>query len=251
MLEIEKDLVRWPRGKWIGVVIFVFAAQVGAIIWGSQKKAAVREFYPKETIVALPEQVQKSDWDELDDPFLFATANWHGFSADAWLKKPEWRAPETGRPVPARFLDYSQGRGASGSLPESEPFAFLERRKPAAVFLTPREAPTSARKSELRVEGLEERRLINELTLATQFHTDVLSNTVVEALVGRDGLVISARVVENSGSVKADADALALTRTARFSPKGGTNPAPALGKLIFEWFALDLSATNNRSKNVR
>ena len=85
---------------------------------------------------------------------------------------------------------------------------------------------------------------MNALAIPPQFHTDVLSNTVVEALVSADGLVISSRVVENSGSARADADALALTRSARFTPRSGEDLAPDRGKLIFQWYALGLSATN-------
>jgi TonB family protein len=83
------------------------------------------------------------------------------------------------------------------------------------------------------------------LTLPVQYHTDVLSSTVVEAMVGRDGLVISARVIENSGSARADAEALGLARKARFSPVNTAENVPVVGKLIFEWFALSLSHTNS------
>jgi TonB family protein len=78
-----------------------------------------------------------------------------------------------------------------------------------------------------------------------QHHNDVLSPTVVEAMIDRDGLVISARLIENSGSAKADADAMALARRARFAPKNSGEYIPDSGKLIFEWFALNLGDTNN------
>jgi TonB family protein len=83
------------------------------------------------------------------------------------------------------------------------------------------------------------------LALPVQYHGDVLSSTVVEAMVGRDGLVISARVINNSGSGRADADALALARRARFNPVNSAENVPVVGKLIFEWFALSLADTNS------
>jgi TonB family protein len=83
------------------------------------------------------------------------------------------------------------------------------------------------------------------MTLPLQYHNDVLSPTVVEAMIDRDGLVISARLIENSGSPKADAEALALARRARFAPSRSGENIPDSGKLIFEWFALNLGDTNN------
>lgn len=246
MVEIERDLVRWRRGQWVAAVTMLLAVQAGMLFWGSRGKVMVREIYPRETKVALPEGSRKSDWvdaqAQIEDPFLFAAASWNGFSSEAWLRKPEWKAPETGGRLAPRFLSFPEARKASPVVAASEAFAFLERQKPKAAFPEPRETPRPARGSELRVVG--PRSLMNALAIPPQFHTDVLSNTVVEALVSVDGLVISSRVVENSGSARADADALALTRSARFSPKSGENQAPDRGKLIFRWHALDLSATN-------
>jgi TonB family protein len=249
MLEIEKDLVRWKRGKWLVATGLFFAAQVGALVLSSQKRVTSRAVYPDEPLVAMIPS-QSSQGGELENPFLFAGASWNDFAADAWLRKPEWQAPETGVPVPMRFLSFAEAGKPDGSAAWNEPFAFLQRQRPAATLPGPRETPRRERKSELRVDGLEGRRLLNEPVLAAQVHGDVLSRTVVEALVGADGLVISGRILENSGSARADADAMALTRRTRFSPKPGTNQAPELGKLIFQWHALDLSQTNNVSTNV-
>ena len=246
MAEIERDLVRWRRGRWVAVVTVLLALQVGTLFWGSRGKVLVREIYPREPKVALAEGSRNPDWVELqvqiEDPFLFVAASWNGFSSEAWLRKPEWKAPGAEGRLPPRFLSLPEARKASPVVAETEAFAFLERQKPKAAFPEPREAPRPARGSELRVVG--PRRLMNALAIPPQFHTDVLSNTVVEALVSADGLVISSRVVENSGSARADADALALARSARFGPKSGENQAPDRGKLIFQWYALNLSATN-------
>ena len=254
MAEIDKDLIRWKRGKWFGVTALFLALQVAAIVWSSQKRVTPREIYPREPAIAMAGESSDTEWSELENPFLFAGASWNGFSADAWLRKPEWQAPATGLPVPVRFLNSSEMPKEGRSDAERETFAFLHRQRPAATLPGPREVPRRERKSELRLEGLDGRRLLNEPALPGQAHSDALSRTVVEALVGADGLVISAHLVENSGSAKADADAMALTRRTRFSPKGGTNQTPEVGKLIFQWHALDLSSMtnglNNRSNNV-
>jgi TonB family protein len=101
------------------------------------------------------------------------------------------------------------------------------------------------RESKLELSGFSERRLSTPLPLPVQFHSDVLDETIVEAMVGRDGFVISARIVENSGSTRVDQEALALSKRARFSPAKSKENVPEVGKLIFRWHTLHLSDTNN------
>jgi hypothetical protein len=253
MSEIDKDLVRWKRGKWLCVIAIFFALQMAAIVLSSQKRVASREIYPQEPAIAMSE-FAKADWDELENPFLFAGASWNGFSADAWLRKPEWQAPETGFRVAMRLLSFAELPQEGPVIGGKEPFPLVQRQRSGAILPGPREVPRQERKSELQLEGLNGRRLLKETVLPPQIHNDVLSRTVVEALVSPDGMVISAHILENSGSAKADADAMALTRKTWFSPKGGTNQEPELGKLIFQWHALDLNSVtndlNNRSNNV-
>ena len=252
MAEIEKDLVRWRRGQWIAVTAIVFALQLGLIVGGSQKGITVREDYPSEPRVALQERFA-SEWAGwLEDPFLFASASGNGFSAMAWLQTPAWTAPETGRPVPVRYLNLTEAEKITDGATANPPFAFADRTKPGPVFPAPKERVALPGESSLRMEGLEGRALMNPPELPVQYHNDVLLPTVVETLVGPDGLVVSAVVIENSGSPKADAEALAAARATRFSPKSGPKGAPEVGKLIFEWIALDLSQTNGvGTNNVR
>jgi TonB family protein len=257
MAEIDKDLIRWKRGEWLGVITLFLIVQLAALILASQKTVPSRGTHPEEPVVALGERARSTVWEEIENPFLFASANSHGFSAEAWLQKAEWKAPEIGRAVPRRFLSFSEAqKGAAPGVP-LESRAFIPRHRPAAAFPEPLEKNHTERKSELRVEGLADRRLMTPLGIPLQSHSDILAETVVEALVGADGLVISAHLLEESGSPKADADALALARAARFSPIRSANEnsrTPQLGKLIFQWHALDLSVTNNvsnsRSNNV-
>ena len=245
--EIERDLVRWQRGKWIAVVGVVFLVQVGAIIWASQRQVRARTVYPSEPKVAFaaPGRIHP-ELLELEDPFLFASASWNGFSGEAWLRPAKWTVPETGRRMEPKFLKLSEARTINPREDAERSFVFVQRRRAGAILP---EFEVSAKAldqvSALKLSGFQNRTLAVPLPLPVQYHSDVVSSTEVEALVDRDGLVISARVIENSGSVKADADALALARRARFTPsKSGENVAE-LGKLIFEWYALDLSHTNN------
>ena len=250
MAEINRDLVRWKRGKWIVVTAVVFGLQLGLIVAGSQKGTTVREDYPDEPRIAMEKGIS-TEWARwLEDPFLFASAGGNGFSAAAWLQTPEWTAPEIGRPVPVRYLNFAEGEKITDEEVASQPFAFVRRSKTEPVFPVPEERVASPGESRVRVAGLEARELLNPPELPVQYHNDVLLPTVVETLVGPDGLVISAVVIENSGSAKADAEALAAARAARFSPNPGAKRTPEVGKLIFEWIALDLSQTNGVGTNA-
>lgn len=248
MQEIERDLVRWHRGKWIAVIAFIFLAQVGLIIWGSQRRVRERRIYPSEPRVALAPSLKELDreWLALENPFLFASASWKGFSEEAWLRQPKWEMPTPTVRSSPKFLQLAEARELNSRHDANRSFSLRARRRATAVL--PEPAPPSSQPrhtSELRLAGFGDRGLAAPLPLPVQHHSDVLSSTVVEALVDRDGLVITARVIENSGSARADADALALARRARFAPVRLADNVAEAGKLIFEWFALHLSDTNN------
>ena len=82
---IERDLVRWRRGKWIAVIAIVFALQLGLFIWASQKHVRERAVYPPDPKVAFAappgalDRLDRSDreWLEMENPFLFVA--WWSF----------------------------------------------------------------------------------------------------------------------------------------------------------------------------
>lgn len=74
---------------------------------------------------------------------------------------------------------------------------------------------------------------------------EILTNSVVSAMYGPDGKVISAALLSGSGSSSADDYALSVTRGAQFEPPSASslqtnNPAQQLkwARLIFEWNTL-------------
>lgn len=231
-------------------IAVVFLLQVAGLVTGT-KAIATRSVYPQETRVHLP--VSGSDLApasmEPENPFLFASAGFDGFSGIAWLRKPDWEPTVPTAAAPIRFLGYREARQAGPAKFAGEPFAFSTRPRAQAVFTPPAGVELDApRASRLEVTGLEDRALVSPMPLPPQFHSDILTRSLVEVLVGQDGLVISARVIENSGSPKADAEALALTKMARFEPgKAGRKAAagPQTAKLIFDWHTLALSGTNS------
>ena len=221
--------------------------QLGVFIWASQKQVGARKIYPAEPRIAFapPPVASDREWLEMENPFLFVSASRHGFSGEAWLRQPKWTVPEP-RQRPARsFLKLAEARVLNRRIDSDRSFTSVQRHQTTPLVAAPNLPPHAPHASELQVKGFEGRSLAAPLPLPVQYHSDVLSSSVVEAIIDRDGLVISARVIQSSGSPRADADALTLCRRARFTPaKSGENLAQA-GKLIFQWFTLELGHTNN------
>ncbi len=99
-----------------------------------------------------------------------------------------------------------------------------------------------ANQSHLHVEGeLASRRLVAPLELRRWPSRELLSHTVVQAVVDADGYVLAATLLAESGSPEADADALRQASGVRFEPL--RQPRKTLdsdrglgwGELIFEW----------------
>lgn len=247
VLEIERDLVRWRRGKWIVTIVTIFAVQLGLLLWSSQKQMTARPAYPAEPKVsfAIGANTISREWLEMENPFLFAAASHNGFSGEAWLRQPKWQAPEPSRRDEPKFLRSAEAQRIVRRDESAPAFAKVQGQRVAADLPKPVETPRPARTSQLSISGFSNRPLARPIDLPLQYHSDVLTPSVVEAAIDRDGLVISARLIENSGSAKADADALALGRRARFAPDTTGENTPVSGKLIFEWFAVNLGDTNN------
>jgi TonB family protein len=244
---IEKDLVRWRSAKWVVTIAMIFGLQVGLFIWASQKEIKTRSVYPTEPKVSFAGRANFSGGSfEMEDPFLFAAASRRGFSGEAWLRSPEWPLPQVGRPAKPAYLALAEARKVNREENAEQSFALVPALRTTSQLPQPEEqAQKEMRSSELLLEGFNGRTLSAPLRLPVQYHSDVLSSSVVEAMVGRDGLVISARIIESSGSARADAEGLALARKARFNPVNIGENVPVVGKLIFEWFALSLSHTNS------
>jgi TonB family protein len=259
MAVINYDLVRWSVRKWLLVLIVITVFHLGLLWKLSAPTPHTRQIYPRVPKVELgintPSQHVSLPLLELEDPMLFAAAHPHGFSGVAWVKKPQRNYALQTRLPAQTYLDTRAGLGIFSSQSESHslPSPSLPRARITAPPLSVAQpAPSGA--SELRIEGpLSSRKLLSGVQLPVQRHNDAVGSTVVETGVSPEGTVLSARVITPSGSKKADQDALAITRTLRFQPVAGIIPAASegkftWGKLIFDWFALDLAGTNAPAK---
>jgi TonB family protein len=108
----------------------------------------------------------------------------------------------------------------------------------------------------LRIEGdLAGRRLLSNQPLPTNESRAILTNTVVRVVVDAAGDTLWATLFYGSGSPKADQNALAFAKQARFeklpeSDGSGDNAKGdrlAFGHLIFQWFPAPVLSTNQLS----
>jgi hypothetical protein len=244
-LEIEKDLIRWRRARWVAVILAVVVFQGVLLFLAPRGLPGVRATYPQQPVVNFVHFSSPSEWLELQDTTLFAGANPFGFSGPAWMiETPRLYVAADVLPSPS-FLQIRD-------LPPDEEtvapmFAALPHTRslpdatPVVIFSA---APEP--KSRLEIEGFARRQMLSAPPLPLQYATDVLRPTVLKALVDSDGSIFSCRVIESSGSKIADNSALDVTRKILFSSVAAEGRADSLssGKITFHWYALDASATN-------
>ena len=230
-------------------ILALFALQIAGLFSASTAVRA-RSTYPKVPEFTFARTTERSGEEPLDDPLLFATAHPRGFSGRAWMQPPSHiEKLYSSLPAPT-FLNFGQCRDgilADVATDNSDSTGTPDYHIAPEPLMS--ETMSPQRSSTVRLEGaISGRGLVSSLDLPPQVYNDVLGSSVVQVSVDRDGTVISARLAESSGFKKADLDAVALARQARF---GQMKNAEAndfheveFGKLIFDWFALDFTSTN-------
>lgn len=233
----------WSRKRWWTLVLLVFAAHLGFLLAFGNRQTIPRRAVSPVTVTSLAHR--ESELLELDDPMLFALPSLHGVAGQAWQKTPvmafsPFRWSEAPRLLPLQpdhlghaFGRFMQTNSFARMVFESkpEPVTVL----PAALELT--DPPMT--NSTLRITGaLAHRRWLNPPALRSWSGADLLTNTVVQALVNPDGNVFSATFLVPLGSGTNDQNAaeyaLQVVRGARFAPDRSA-AGPTLGTLIFEW----------------
>jgi len=246
-LQIERDLVRWPRAKWVAAILAVLAMQGFLFFVAPRAVPEVRTQYPREPVVSFVNFRAPSEWLALQDASLFATANPRGFSGPAWMNDPSrLYFRDDSLPTPAFLAFTDLAPHDDSDVPDQSPLTYIRSRPAPSRSVV--ERPSPEKRSRLEVQGFAERRLVHIPELPVQYATDAIRPSVVQALVDPDGFVLSSRVIESSGSRAIDNSALELSRRIRFAPlDAGADNAEAIsaGKLIFEWYAADSAATNS------
>ena len=247
---------RWPAHFWWGVAGLVLAAQVALIFWlGDQGPTR-----PGSSPAPFTWQVAGRVSNELlalNDPTLFALPHRESFSGPAWLTITNmgaapfvWSEPSQWLRPPVEqlggvfhsFLATNQVI-ASEAPAEIEPELRFPEIPAAAGF-------TSGTTFQI-LGDLDESELLTPFALNSWTNADLLTNSVVQALVNAAGQPISVTLLANSGSSEADRFALKQAELARFAPLRPDRAAPGNPvarlrwvQILFNWHTVPAGITN-------
>jgi hypothetical protein len=250
----------WNRHRWLILFPLIFLAQVALIYFlGNRGESPAAVSISKASVQLFTQPITETQFSETflaDDPTLFAAANLHGFSGEAWLKIPR-RNYDLSEQIEAPFWLALNPQQLGNSLAQFvrtnalAPVPIVESAAPK-VFASPildlsENAKTN---SQFHIEGdLVSRRLIEWPELKPWANSEILSNTVAQIAVNQGGVVVAARLLSRSGLPEADRAGLALARELRFAPSG---KADAMwGKLIFDWQTVPTVTENSTNGSPR
>jgi len=248
--------IPWSRRRWLGMVTSLVVAQVCFIIFVGERILPGPPRSPFSTAVHLvlddSSRQQLAMQTGVSDPTLFALPSLRGFSGPAWMTSPspEFRPPDwTNAPHWLPLAESSLGHTFEQYISTNQHPRLQLANKPLPP---PRAEPNFPNEplppfSRYRIEGdLANRPLLKPLELRSWEYTDLLSNTMVQAVVDADGRTLSARLISSSGDAKADAFALKTTTGARFQPRIDSEGSKGLtwGRLAFLWHTLPIPVMN-------
>ncbi len=227
--------------RWFLIALGITALQAGVVLLLSNHS-------PGSTIQhdAVP-RVEVAAWDlthVLPDPLLLALPTPRGFAGIGWrsASDPRYIAQDWTEGIPwlcqsetglARTFLAAPTVGIGRGVTVDKPLPQLTQNGLPGMVL--------AQQTVLRIEGDgSDWELAAPLTLPSLTHSNVLSETVVQAIADASGQVFSAIVLKSSGLKTADQQALALARTAQFRiTRVDSNELEwAWAHLIFEWRTL-------------
>lgn len=253
--------VAWTLRRWIYTFVAIFLAQVAAIWFLGERPKTPALPVPFSTAIHLAvdpwSAKQLAELPAMSDPTLFVLPNRHGFSGPAWLTFAPQQYPLTNWTEEPRWLGLKQDDLGKTFLEfvatNASPRLLIANQSMPRSIVSDLNVPNlpGLTQSVLRIEGdLVSRSLLTPMELPSWPHSDLLANTVVQAVVDPQGYAFSTVLLASSGLKEADQFALNLVASARFQPgakeKRPKNPADQLiwGKVIFQWHTLPLPTTN-------
>jgi hypothetical protein len=235
------------------MLALIFTAQLALIFWLSAR----RPVYPRLTAPAPGLRIAGPAWDELlalNDPTLFALPHQQGFAGTAWLTVTNFGAEPFIWSEPPRWLTFPiEELGAAFrhyiATNQFGPPQAPSRLEPEFVSPQISSSRDLRQRSTLRLtSGLA---LATPLVLKSWTNSEILTNSVVQVLVGGDGKPISVNLLSTSGSEEADQEAVRQAIRALFErpPIRAGTPAERgdglrWGQIIFEWHTVPPSNTN-------
>lgn len=253
----------WSSSRWWTFICVVFVAQLVLILWLGRPQRIIR--VPKDVSPVLRLAGRgATNVLALTDPTLFVLPHMEGFSGLAWLTVPEQEYRPTEWSEPEHWLTLAEDKlGArfnefiSTNTPDRLPvFAQPEFRFKQPVVVEPAAFPTQ---SLLRLTGgLADRKLLVAPSLPSWTNAEILTNSVVQIMIGADGKPVSTPTLlkppGSGGPNEADLFALREARKVQFEPLNVSDPLDPLegltvGQFVFEWHTLPLPVTNTPSGN--
>lgn len=240
---------RWSRARWWSMLALIFAFQLALIFWLGARGAvdAIRTAHVPNMRIAGP---ALDDVLALTDPTLLALPHQQGFAGAAWLVIPRiganpfvWSDSPSWLPIPIEEL----GNVFRDYITTNQFGPTVARSPRLPDFTAPEVAswPESQANSTIRLTGdLAQLGLTQPIGLTSWTNSEMLTNSVVQLLVGADGRAVSATLLSTSGLREADQSALEAAIQSRFQPppqrQGNKSPAARLawGQMIFEWRTL-------------
>lgn len=258
-LAPDSDLRSWSPSRWGGFVLLIFGLQLGLIYWLSDRTpVSPRALAPIPVLRPLSEASAESL--ALSDPTWFTLPHRQGFSGLAWLKVPEpefhpltWTSAPAwlelpARPTGAALSAFVRAHEFGSDLPAAAPELVLTMPEPEPV-------PLARQSTELHLEGdLAHRALLTPFEPKSQAWGDLLTNSVVQAVVDARGWAQTATLLWKSGSPEADREAVSFARRARFAPLAdgpGKSKSPqaslTAGLLVFAWHTVPTNGAVSRT----
>lgn len=245
----------WSRVRWWCTLATIFTAQLAIIFW----LGARGPVYASRATAVPGLRIAGTAWQEflaLNDPTLFALPHQHGFAGTAWLTVTNfgaepfiWSEPPRWLPIPIQELGAAfQLYVATNQFGPPEAPARLEPELVSPAVSISTDLP---QKSNLRLTG--RLSLAQPLVLTSWTNSEILTNSVVQVLVGNDGRPVSVTLLSRSGLEEADLAALREAIRARFQRPARQAGTPAGGaglsweQMIFEWHTVPPAPTNATS----
>jgi hypothetical protein len=241
------------------MLALVFTVQLALIFW----LGARGPLYAERPATVPTLRIAGPAFDELlalNDPTLFALPHQQGFAGPAWLTVTNFGADPFVWSEPSRWLGLPlQELGAVFrnyiATNQFNPPAAPSRLEPEFAGPEVSSALDLPQKSVLRLTGgLAGAPLSPPISLTSWTNSDILTNSVVQLLVGSDGRPVSVTLLSGSGSKEADQTALQLAIRAHFQLPAVRSGSPEAlrraltwGQMIFEWHTLPPPPTNQTS----
>ena len=253
--------MRWSPRRWGYAVAASLVIQLALLFYLGErpKRPPPRERFGASIDLAADAWAteQLGQLPTLRDPALFALPSRQGFSGRAWLtfaaldhRAAEWAEPpawlELETPQLMRAFYEQVATNAPG------PLLVADKPLPRLGWAgTPVPAVPLRDRSECQTEGgLAGRPFLTPLELPSWQYGGILSNSVVQVLVDREGRTLSATLLPpGSGLPEADRYAVQTAAGARYRPaprsaREDRSPSLAWGTLVFRWDTIPVGTTN-------